>query len=109
MTPDGGRRSATGVTYGIDIGGTKVLGVALGPGDDVVAEARVPTPTGDRDIVGSHVAEAVAQVVDDLDRQLAADRVPRPSASARRAWWTGTAACASRRTCPRPTGWTGPR
>ena len=72
MTPDGGRRPATGVTYGIDIGGTKVLGVALGPADDVVAEARVPTPTGDRDVVGSHVADAVAQVVDDLDRELAA-------------------------------------
>ena len=72
MTPDGGRRPATGVTYGIDIGGTKVLGVALGPADDVVAEARVATPTGERDIVGSHVAEAVAQVVDDLDRELAA-------------------------------------
>ena len=72
MTPDGGRPPATGVTYGIDIGGTKVLGVALGPADDVVAEARVATPIGERDIVGSHVAEAVAQVVDDLDRELAA-------------------------------------
>ncbi len=72
MTPDGGRRPAADVTYGIDIGGTKVLGVALGPADDVVAEARVPTPTGGSDIVGSHVADAVAQVVDDLDRELAA-------------------------------------
>jgi glucokinase len=60
------------VTYGIDIGGTKVLGVALGPAHDVVAEARVPTPTGDRAVVGSHVAAAVAQVVDDLDRALGA-------------------------------------
>jgi glucokinase len=31
-------------TLGIDVGGTKVLGVALGPDDDVVAEVRVPTP-----------------------------------------------------------------
>jgi glucokinase len=59
------------VTYGIDIGGTKVLGVALGPSDDIVAEARVATPTGPRVIVGSHVARAVAQVIADLDHQLA--------------------------------------
>ncbi len=71
MTRDGGPPAA-GVTYGIDIGGTKVLGVALGPADNVVAEARVPTPTGTREIVGSHVAEAVAQVVGDLDRGLGA-------------------------------------
>ncbi len=45
MTPDGGPPAAA-VTYGIDIGGTKVLGVALGPSDDIVAEARVATPTG---------------------------------------------------------------
>jgi glucokinase len=69
VTPDGGR-SAAGVTYGIDIGGTKVLGVALGPSDDIVAEARVATPTGNRVIVGSHVARAVAEVVADLDRQV---------------------------------------
>jgi glucokinase len=60
------------VTYGIDIGGTKVLGVALGPAHEVVAEARVPTPSGDRAVVASHVAAAVAQVVDDLDRALGA-------------------------------------
>jgi glucokinase len=59
-----------GVTYGIDIGGTKVLGVALGGGDTLVAEARVPTPTGTRQIVGSHVADAVADVVAELDRTL---------------------------------------
>ena len=59
-----------GVTYGIDIGGTKVLGVALGSGDSIVAEARVPTPTGAREIVGSHVADAVAEVAEQLDRIL---------------------------------------
>ena len=64
MTRDGGP-PATDVTYGIDIGGTKVLGIALGTGfdegadtgvptgadasADVVAEVRVPTPTGSRD------------------------------------------------------------
>ena len=72
MTPDGGRRTAADVTYGIDIGGTKVLGVALGPDHDVVADARVPTPTGGGAAVGSHVAAAVAQVVHDLDRALGA-------------------------------------
>ena len=71
MTPDGGP-SAAGVTYGIDIGGTKVLGVALDRSDAIVAEARVATPKGTRNIVGSHVAEAVAEVVAGLDRALAA-------------------------------------
>ena len=70
MSPDAGLPAAAGVTYGIDIGGTKVLGVALGDTDDVVAEARVPTPTGNREVVGSHVAEAVAQVVVELDAAL---------------------------------------
>jgi glucokinase len=69
VTPDGGRRAAD-ATYGIDIGGTKVLGVALDPAHAVVAEARVPTPTGSREIVGSHVAAAVAQVVAELDHAL---------------------------------------
>ena len=74
MTDDGGRPAA-GATYGIDIGGTKVLGVALGPGTDggIVAEARVPTPTGTRTIVGSHVAAAVAEVVAQLDATLGDD------------------------------------
>ena len=71
MTPDGGQ-AAAGVTYGIDIGGTKVLGVALDRSDAIVAEARVATPKGTRNIVGSHVAEAVAEVVAGLDRALAA-------------------------------------
>ena len=68
VTPDGGPAAAD-VTYGIDIGGTKVLGVALGRSDDIVAEARVATPKGTRNIVGSHVAAAVAEVVADLDRR----------------------------------------
>ena len=62
-----------GVTYGIDIGGTKVLGVALGTGETIVAETRVPTPTGTREIVGSHVADAVAEVAAELDRTLGRD------------------------------------
>ena len=53
-----------GVAYGVDIGGTKVLGVALGAADEVVAETRVLTPPADD--LGSaagHVADAVATVV----------------------------------------------
>ncbi len=81
MTPDGGLPAAD-VTYGIDIGGTKVLGVALSRSDGIVAEARVATPKGTRNIVGSHVAETVARVVADLDRPRGRQR-RRPVASAR--------------------------
>jgi glucokinase len=66
------------VTYGIDIGGTKVLGVALGPDNKAVGEARVPTPRGTQEIVGSHVAEAVAQVAAELDRSLGTDAASAP-------------------------------
>ncbi len=68
MTSDGGQGAA--VTYGIDIGGTKVLGVALDRAHAAVAETRVPTPTGPHEIVGSHVAAAVAEVVAALDHEL---------------------------------------
>ena len=70
MTPDGGPAAAD-VTYGIDIGGTKVLGVAMSRAGVVVAEAREATPKGTRNIVGSHVAAAVARVIAELDRMLA--------------------------------------
>jgi glucokinase len=76
VTADGGPRAAD-VTYGIDIGGTKVLGVALSRSDEIVADAREATPKGTRNIVGSHVARAVARVVADLDEQLGA-RSPVP-------------------------------
>ncbi|HXA72710.1 MAG TPA: ROK family protein, partial [Acidimicrobiales bacterium] len=66
------------MTYGIDIGGTKVLGVALGPGNEAVGEARVPTPTGAREIVGSHIAEAVAQVTAQLDQSRSSDAEAAP-------------------------------
>jgi glucokinase len=74
VTPDGAPPDA-GATYGVDIGGTKVLGVALGPADDLVSEARVPTPTGTR-TVGSDVAAAVAQVVAELDAALGVEAAP---------------------------------
>jgi glucokinase len=70
-----GPRDGAGVAYGIDIGGTKVLGVALGPADAIVAEVRLPTPTGTREIVGGHVADAVAHVVAELDGALGEDRM----------------------------------
>jgi glucokinase len=70
VTPDGGPAAAD-VTYGIDIGGTKVLGVAMSRAGVVVAEAREATPKGTRNIVGSHVAAAVARVIAELDRMLA--------------------------------------
>lgn len=35
---------ASDVAFGVDVGGTKILGVAVGPGDDVVAQRRVATP-----------------------------------------------------------------
>ncbi|HWD54005.1 MAG TPA: ROK family protein [Acidimicrobiales bacterium] len=78
MSPGARRPDEAGVTYGIDIGGTKVLGVALGRDDAIVGEARVPTPTGSRDIVGSHVAEAVALVTAELDRTLGAGAADAP-------------------------------
>jgi glucokinase len=57
-----------GVAHGVDIGGTKVLGVALDASDDVVAEARAPTPGGSESgSAAPHVADAVAEVVERLD------------------------------------------
>ena len=78
MTPGGVPAAADGadVTYGIDIGGTKVLGLAVGPGAQVVAEARVPTPAGSHAIGGRHVAEAIEAVVADLDRTLGVPGAP---------------------------------
>jgi glucokinase len=59
-----------GVAYGVDIGGTKVLGVALDASDELVAEARVPTPPStDTGSAAGHVADAVAEVVGRLDAE----------------------------------------
>jgi glucokinase len=48
------------VTAGLDIGGTKILGVAVDPADPetIVGEVRVPTPDGEE-----HVLDAMAEVV----------------------------------------------
>jgi glucokinase len=71
-----------GTAYGIDVGGTKVLGVALDADDRVVAEVKVPT-SGDRPgplgPTGDDVAAAVVDVVVALG-----DRVPGTGDSERR-------------------------
>ena len=72
------RHIGADVTYGIDIGGTKVLGVALDANNETVSEARVPTPAGTREIVGSHIAEAVAHVTAELDRSLGTGNASTP-------------------------------
>jgi len=60
-----------GLLAGVDVGGTKVLGVALRPDDPstVLAEARVPTPDTETGLL-----DAMAEVVRQLDAQ-AGDRV----------------------------------
>ena len=106
MSPDGRPPAGAGVTYGVDIGGTKVLGIALGPDAGIVTEARVPTPRGNRDIVGSHVAEAVAQVVVELDRALG-DAGATPVGVGAPGMVDRQGRLCFAPTCRRPTGWTG--
>src|SRR5581483_4357275 len=76
VTPEGIRSAAPEVAYGVDIGGTKVLGIALGPSDRILAEARVSTPPVRGEGVPGEladgsgavaVAQAVAVVVAELD------------------------------------------
>ncbi|RIJ61040.1 ROK family protein, partial [Clavibacter lycopersici] len=55
---------------GIDVGGTTVKGIRVGPSGTVEAEHRVPTPTGDPS--GDRVVEAVAAVVAALGGSTAA-------------------------------------
>lgn len=66
--------SGGGLSYGVDIGGTKVLGVAVTPAGEVVAETRASTPQvaahpdePSRGTVGADVADAVVGVVRALD------------------------------------------
>ncbi len=76
-----GRTDGPAVAFGVDIGGTKVLGVAVDGADRVVAEARVPTPhaaveqphgrgVGGPGETGSEVADAVAEVVATLGAEV---------------------------------------
>lgn len=64
MSGPGGRAAA----FGVDIGGTKVLGVSVDAQGLVLGEARVPTPEAACDPIGSadagaEVADAVREVV----------------------------------------------
>jgi glucokinase len=72
VTPGAGPLGGSGVSYGIDIGGTKVLGVALDDADTAVAEARVRTPRGTGRIEAGDVADAVVAVVAELTTELTA-------------------------------------
>jgi glucokinase len=75
MSPPGGAgvssRDPGGVTIGIDVGGTKVLGVALAPDGRIAGQARAATPAGrgqeDEQAASNRVIEAIARVVRELD------------------------------------------
>jgi glucokinase len=77
VSPGAGTSAGAGISFGVDIGGTKVLGVALGASERIVAEARVPTPNGQADVV-----EAVADVVAQLDTACAELAAPAADAPA---------------------------
>ncbi len=69
--------AGTPLAFGVDIGGTKVLGAAVAAGGEVVAEARTSTPQVAidpdepvRGLAGAAVADAVADVVRALEREL---------------------------------------
>ncbi len=53
---------------GIDLGGTKIAGIAFDAQDNVVAEARQPTPRGDYDATIACIAAMVAELADDAER-----------------------------------------
>jgi glucokinase len=82
MRPDAGSSADAGVAFGIDIGGTKVLGIALDAANEVVAEARVATPRAvtrveatsstDPGDEGAGVAGAIVAVVAQLGAALGA-------------------------------------
>jgi glucokinase len=55
-----------GVAVGLDVGGTKVLGVVIDRAGTIVAEARRPTPRG-----ADAVVDTLAATVDDLAEQTA--------------------------------------
>jgi glucokinase len=74
-----GSGAGAGMALGIDIGGTKVLGVVIDGDDRIVAEARVATPheTTEADhrppvAVGTDVVDAAADVVATLWRSVGA-------------------------------------
>jgi glucokinase len=87
MTPAAGPSPNADVAFGVDIGGTKVLGVALDAAYEVVAEVRVATPRGkaraDDSSPGTEgeaigVADAVVEVVAQLEVATGAGPGPKP-------------------------------
>jgi fructokinase len=63
MTAGGAPR----LRLGIDLGGTKIAGIALGPGDTVVAERRMPSPRNDYAATVRAVGDMVAALEQDAD------------------------------------------
>jgi glucokinase len=57
-------RNAAPAAVGLDVGGTKLLGVVLDAGGRVLATGRVPTPQG-----GDALVEALGTLVESLDEQ----------------------------------------
>ena len=55
---------SSGISVGIDVGGTKCLGVALDANGDIVAEERRPTPRGDGSI--PRLIDTLAELADSL-------------------------------------------
>ncbi len=60
-----------GYRIGIDLGGTKIEGVALAPGGTIAVRRRVPTPRGDY----AATLDAVAALVQDIERDLGEARL----------------------------------
>ena len=109
MSPDGPPAAAASPTASTS-GGPRSSGLALGPADEVVAEARVPTPRGRARSPAARSPGPWPQVVVDLDPRHGRQRYLDGTGGRRahRGWWTARAACASPPTCPRPREWTGP-
>jgi glucokinase len=82
------------IAIGVDVGGTKLLGVALDAAGAVVAESRVPTPSGLAAQGVDDVMQAIVAVITDLDVQLT--RLAAPA--------DGVAGAPSARQGARPTG-----
>ena len=61
--------SGQGIRIGIDLGGTKIAGIALAPDGTTRAEARVPTPRGDY----AGTLDAIAGLVGILEAEAGAD------------------------------------
>lgn len=59
-----------GVAIGIDVGGTKILGLLVGDGEEIVARAQVPTPHPEVPDLGSALADAIARLVGVIDDEV---------------------------------------